>query len=223
MKYLLLILLSIVVSGAAFAQLSVEPIILAFDQADHRRADIVVSNSGERPEYLEISARTILAPGEFPEELISSPHPEEVGLLVAPRQMILHPGERRLIRVILLDQAVETDKAWRVVISPVVGEIESDVPAAAIRIAYEALVYMRPAAPVVDLVAKRDGAVLKVTNTGNTNALLHSGQQCLSPDLCTQLVGKRIWPGMHWETELSAPTSVSFTVLDHEGERTIEF
>ena len=108
MKYLLLKILSIVLSGAAFAQLSAEPIILAFDQVDQRRADIVVSNTGERPEYLEISARTILAPGEFPEELISSPHPDEVGLLVAPRQMILHPGERRLIRVILAATIIKT-------------------------------------------------------------------------------------------------------------------
>ena len=223
MKYLFCLLLCIGWAESASAQLSVSPIILAFENTDQRRADMTVSNSGDRPEYLEISARTILAPGQFPEPLLSSPHPEEIGLLVAPRQMILQPGERRLIRVILLDEPLEKDKAWRVLITPVVGEIDSDIPAAAIRVGYEALVYARPEKPTVELVAKKDGPHLSIINNGNTNALLHSGEQCLSEAACLPLGGTRLWPGMQWETDLPSSASVRFTVEDHEGEREIAF
>jgi len=88
----------------ANATMSVSPAIMTFMDGQNSRKDFSVTNLARRTQYLEITPYRINRPGNFPEELSISPNPEEVGLLVAPRRIILKPGETKLIRTILLDK-----------------------------------------------------------------------------------------------------------------------
>ncbi|MFN3212119.1 MAG: hypothetical protein ACE37M_03365 [Henriciella sp.] len=207
----------------AAAQLTANPAILSFQGTEDKRKDIRIGNTSSRIQYLEISAARITEPGAHPEEYFTSADPQEVGLLVAPRRIALKPGEERVIRVILLDEDIESDKAWRVNIEPTIGDIETDRSVAVTLLAFKALVFARPNAPTTDLVGDRDGQTLTVTNTGNSNVVLFEGQQCAAPDDCQRVTGKRLWPGMEWTTDLPGEGPVSFKTRDMGAERTVEF
>jgi P pilus assembly chaperone PapD len=222
-KLIGLILVAAAMALPATAQLTANPAILSFQGTENTRKDIKVTNTSSRPQYLRISAARILEPGAQPEEYFESPNPEEVGLLVAPRRIALQPGEERVIRVILLEDEVETDKAWRVHIEPTIGDIETDRSVAVTLLAFKALVFARPPEPVTNLVGGRDGQTLTLTNQGNSNVVLFDGQQCLDPDACQRVTGKRLWPGSVWTTELPEDAPVSFKLRDAGIERTVEY
>ena len=101
-------------TGQAAAQLSVDPAIVSFDGHEPTRRDIKVRNTSSRTQFFQISAARIIEPGIYPETYFESPDPEQVGLLVAPRRIALQPNEERIVRVILLEQVEDRDKAWRV-------------------------------------------------------------------------------------------------------------
>jgi fimbrial chaperone protein len=202
------------VSLPVFANLSASPIILTYQDGGKTRQDITLKNSGDRPQYLEITAYRIVTPGQFPEDLTTDPNPKKVGLLVAPRRIALKPGEQKLIRVIRLDNAINEDEAWRVHIKPAKVDIDAKTSGAMLQIGYKALVFARPENAQAKLVGRRKGTVLTVKNTGNSNAVLHEGEQCdAAGKACKKITGKRLWPGQEWETTLPYDTEVTFKIL----------
>jgi P pilus assembly chaperone PapD len=208
----------------AYANLSANPIILIFSDGGQTRKDITLQNTGDRPQYLAVTAHRIVTPGQIPEELVADPNPNNVGLLVAPRRIVLNPGEQKIIRVIRLDETTSKEEAWRVHIKPVKVEIEATASIAMVQIGYKALVIARPKDAKANLIATRDGNMLSVKNTGNSNALLRDGLQCDEAGLaCEKITGKRLWPGGEWQTELPFNTEVTFKALGPEGEEDIRF
>ncbi len=213
------------IARPAFADLSASPIIMIFNGDAEKRQDITVSNSGKYVKYLEVSAHRILNPGEHPENLENESDPAKVGLLVAPRRLVLKPGEQKVIRVIRIGPAANKDKAWRVHIRPAKSEIEADRSAIMTQLAYKALVIARPSEATASMEAMRSGKSLTIKNTGNSNILLHSGKQCALEDgtTCNKITAKRIWPGASWSQELPYDTPVEFQTLGPSGEGTANF
>ncbi|MEO0608504.1 MAG: hypothetical protein AAFY82_09760 [Pseudomonadota bacterium] len=206
------------------AQMTVDPVILAFDRPDLKRQDMLVGNVGLRPLYLEVSAARILEPAAVGETYLTSPNPDEVGLLVAPRRIVLQPGEEKTVRVIRLDQDFKTDQAWRVQFKPVIGDVITDTPVAIPLIAVKALVFARPGGATAKIIGQREGRALLLANVGNTNAVISNGVQCAAPGIdCQAVSGKRLWPGMVWSTRLPLDAPVSFQVKDAGPDRSIEF
>lgn len=223
MKYIICILsLLFLVEGAA-ANLSARPIVVELAADGSGRADILVGNTGQRTQYLSITALKMVEPGASPERYLRSPDPAEVGLLVAPRRLVLQPEEEKVIRIILFEDEIISDAAWRVRIEPVIGRIESTGSVAVTSVGYDALVFARPAAPAPNLTARRDGKRLTIQNTGNTNTLLHSGKQCRAEAQCDAVTGKRLWPGMSWTIELPHSGEVAFVERGPGEERRIVF
>ena len=204
--------------------MTVDPVILGFDRPDLKRQDMVVGNLSLRPLYLEVSAARIMEPAAETETYLERPGPDEVGLLVAPRRVVLQPGEEKVVRVILLDHDIETDKAWRVHFKPVIGEVVTDSPVAVPLVGVKALVYARPDDAKANIISQRDGEALMLTNTGNTNAILTGGTQCARSDTdCKSLRGTRLWPGMVWTTRLPKDAPGSFLVESVGADDQIEF
>jgi P pilus assembly chaperone PapD len=210
--------------GPAAAQLTANPAIMSFNGTENTRQDIKIGNTSSRTQYLKISAARILEPGVNPETYFESPDPDEVGLLVAPRRIALQPGEERIVRVILLEDEIETDKAWRVHIQPTIGDIEADRNVAVTLLAFKALVFARPDNPTTEIVGGRDGKTLTLTNVGTSNVVLFNGEQCPGNDEpCQRVTGKRLWPGLEWTTELPADAPVTFELRDTGEDRSIKF
>lgn len=224
LRRLIFIVFAIFCAAQTSAQLSVNPAILSFEGSENKRQDIKVANTSARTQYLQISAARIHEPGTYPETYFESPDPDEVGLLVAPRRIALKPGEERVVRVILLESDLKTDKAWRVHIEPTIGNIEADQSVAVTLLAFKALVIARPETPMTEIVSERDGRTLSLTNIGNSNVILFDGKQCADGDTpCQHVTGKRLWPGLEWTTELPADAPVTFKLRDTGEDRSMEF
>lgn len=227
-KYLTLtfivICMAVLFNTQLFADLSASPIIMHFDDGDTNRKDITVANLGKYTKYLEVSALRITNLGEQPEILETDPDPNKLGLLVAPRRLTLKPGEEKVVRVIRLEKAIESDEAWRVHIRPAKAEIESKSTGVMAQIAYKALVFARPKNADSNLVSSREGNILKITNSGNSNVLLYEGKQCdESKENCKKIIGKRLWPGASLQQNLIYNTPVKFKTLDVKGKDDIVF
>ena len=208
----------------AHANLSANPIILEFQDGLGVRKDITISNTSDRTSYIQVSAARITNLGDGKEEYLTSPNPREVGLLVAPRRVILKPNEQKIIRVIALERAVKEDKAWRVNITPVAGDIKSKSNVVVTQLGYRVLVYARPENAFGDVRVERYGKLLTLTNTGNTNVLLEGQEQCASDtDECRNLPLKRLWPGQSRNIELPFDTPAPFKLRGPTGTTEVTF
>ena len=72
------------------------------------------------------------------------------------------------------------------------------------------------------LQVSRNGKQFSVTNTGNTNVLFSDGKQCLNtetPEDCSTLASRRVYPGNTWTIELPHDHPVSFKLTSFEGIR----
>jgi P pilus assembly chaperone PapD len=202
----------------AMAQLSVDDAIVDFDAADQRRTDVEVRNTGEETLYVSVTPRLVANPGTPDERRVEIKNPRDLGLLTAPRKMILEPGQRRLLRISLLDRPRDDDRIYRVAVTPEVGETQRDQSGVRVLLGYNLLVMARPPEAEAEITGERDGKTLVLRNRGRTNALLVEGEQCApggSP--CQDLPSRRLYAGNRWEVDLPYATEARWNVRTRDS------
>jgi P pilus assembly chaperone PapD len=169
---------------------------------------VVLSNTGDAPTFVEITAREVLNPGETPEQANRGPDPRGLGLLAAPSRLALAPGEQRSLRVNSLDPPRDRDRVWRVLVKEVSGPLQTQSSGLAVLLGYDILVIQRPRIARPDIQVVRSGSALTVKNQGNSFAVLIDGRQCPGGDApCKDVVGARIYPGQTRTLTASDPTA----------------
>lgn len=196
------------------AEMRLEKVIVDFTTADVARDDIEIANtSHDEILYVSVQPAEIVNPGQPDESRVSQADPEELGLLVSPRRMILEPGQSKLVRFSLLERPRDRDRIYRVSIKPAVGELITQQSGLKIVVGYDVLVIARPLDARPLLKATREGKTLTISNTGNTNALLYNGLQCPDQsDECDELPSRRIYAGASWRIELPLDAPARFLV-----------
>ena len=175
------------------------------------RQDVEVGNMGDERMYVSAEPFEILAPGTPEETRVPADEPERSGILVAPRRLVLEPGERRIVRIAAIGDRSATDRVYRVAIKPVSGAVSADASALKVFVGYDALVIVRPALFSGDIVGERVGSTLTLRNAGNTAQELFEGRQCdARGDDCRTLPAKRLYPGANWQQDLPFETEVSY-------------
>ena len=204
---------STIAAAPAEATLSVTPVIIDFQPGQPPRADIELYNPGAEQLYVVIEPGEIRAPGTKVEQRFQTPDPQQLGLLASPGRVILEPGQRKFVRVAMLQDAGDRDRVYRVTIKPVAGELNGPSSGLKLMVGYDALVIQRPKAPKALIAAVRSGNTLRLTNTGNTNAELFRGRQCDTQGKdCTDLPGERIYAGASVDVPLTRDTPVEYSV-----------
>lgn len=179
----------------ALAAIGIDKAEIVFE-AGRAGDSVILTNTGDAPTFVEITAREILNPGEAPEQAQRGPDPRSLGLLAAPSRLALAPGEQRSLRINSLDTPRERDRVWRVLVKEVSGPLQAQGSGLAVLLGYDILVIQRPRTARADLEVARSGSSLAVTNRGNSFALLTDGKQCAADArACTDVVGARIYPG----------------------------
>lgn len=202
------------ISTPSLANMVLSDAIVHFEAGGSNRSDIEVRNTGEEPLYIQVQPHLVRQPGS-PEE-VKEPYknPKQYGLLVTPNKLVIAPGSRKLLRFVNLQPSSDTDRIYRVTVTPIVGEVSAEQTAVKIVIAYEVLVLIQPNNPQPQIEAIRDGQRLTLHNRGNTNVLFREGKQCPSDDSaeteCTNLPGKRIYAGQRWDVELPFDRPVEY-------------
>ena len=206
-------------SVPASADLVLSELIVDLQPGRQVRDDLEIWNNSPERSYVSIEPREILNPSLPSESVRKDPDPQKLGLLVSPARMILEPGQRKLVRVASLSADLTREHIYRVTVKPVVGGIKSDDTGLKVVIGYDVLVLVRPAEAMPHVTGVRKGRALTFSNSGNVSVELVDGQQCktLHKD-CTQLAGKRLYPGGSWTVQLPSDLPAEY-VLKSPGHR----
>src|SRR5438270_6345951 len=151
-------LLSAVMGGtSAQADLVLSELIVDLQPGKHAREDLQVWNNSPDRSYVAVEPREIINPSMPSQTARLDPDPEKLGLLVAPAQMILEPGQRRLLRIAALAQDAGHEHVYRVTVKPVAGAVQANESGIKIMVGYDVLVLVRPALPAPNVEAVRNG------------------------------------------------------------------
>jgi P pilus assembly chaperone PapD len=201
LKLLLAVLLF--VPATARAGLVLSQMIVDLQPGKASRQDIEVWNNSPDSAYVAVEPSEILNPGSKSETRRQDPNPESLGLLVSPARLVLEPGQRKLVRLASIAPASDRERVYRVTIKPVVGAIASDQSGLKILVGYDVLVLARPAQPRAEVVGTRSGDTMTFRNSGNVSVELIEGRECdLAGKICSELAGKRLYPGAEWSLQL---------------------
>ena len=198
---------------AACAGLTLSPLVIDLppDQTPGRDIELL-NDSGERI-YVVVDPSEIVQPGTSAEQRVQSPDPQELGLLATPNRLILEPGQRKFVRLVMLKAAGDMDRVFRVTIKPVIGGVDAPTTGVKILVGYDLLVIQRPKLPRAHFTATRTGTALVLENDGNTSAELFAGNQCNDGRVhCTQLPGHRLYAGASWTVTVEGGAKVNYRV-----------
>lgn len=197
----------------ARAGITLSELIVDLQPGKVLREDVEVWNNSPERSFVSIEPREIINPSLPTQSDRKDPDPEKLGLLVEPSRMILEPGQRRLVRIAALSANVEREHVYRVTIKPVVGAIRSEESGLKVVIGYDVLVLVRPAQPAPHVTATRSGRKLTFDNSGNVSVEVVDGRQCAAAHTrCTELPGKRLYPGATWTVDLPSDLPAEYTL-----------
>jgi P pilus assembly chaperone PapD len=213
-------------SSAYASEISISPMVVDFAPKQAFQ-DITINNVGDDKAYVVIKIERVDNAGMPNQTMVQSAgNPMQFGLTASLTKMVIPVGQSRMVRLLSLVRNNPQDMIYRVIIAPVAGEAEMTGADQAghvdtgmeIRIDYSALAILRPANPEPVINFTRKGKEITITNTGNTNALIYSYQQCPTGQACEklQLPEKRLYAGNTWTFSMpyDAPLQLTAQYLD---------
>lgn len=213
----------------AQAGMLVDRAIVVFKPGDPPRQDVLVMNSGKEPLYVQVEVMEVQNPGTPQEKRVVVTDPEKISLLATPRRFVVEPDGRRSLRIVNQQPKADAERVYRINLTPAVGKLDADDDANAMAVkvvvGYQLLVLASPANPVEGLEVKRSGRSALFRNTGTTNILLFSGQQCPKAEApeadCKTLPDHRLYPGNEWTLELpfDQPFDYQMTIQERNQKR----
>ena len=185
------------------------------------RQDVTVRNPTDQTMFFEVTVLEVFDPGTEQERREVVRNPEEIGFIATPARLVVPPQSRRLVRMVNLDGHGDTERVYRVNVTPVrpreeeLAEMELQAPqfGLSIVIAHQVLVFIGPEKADVSLKGSREGKVLHLRNEGNVNLALSQGEQCPrggDEDSCQSVAVPRLYPGNEVRVELPFDQAVDF-------------
>ena len=195
------------------ADLVLRELIVELQPGKQVRDDVEVWNNSPERTYVSVEPREIINPSLSTQGIRKDPDPQKLGLLVTPARMILEPGQRKLMRIASLSGDPEREHVYRVTVKPVVGGVQSDDTGLKVVIGYDVLVLVRPAQAMPHVTGSRKGRELTFSNSGNVSVEVVDGRQCAaSHSSCTDLPGKRLYPGASWTVDLKSDLPAEYVL-----------
>ncbi|NOQ12885.1 MAG: fimbria/pilus periplasmic chaperone [Methyloprofundus sp.] len=203
-----LFLLGFIIAVPVQANMVVNKIIINFYSGKTAREDVEVFNSGKEALYISAKLFEIIQPESKAPERRELTDPRDAGIIISPNRFIVAPGQRKVVRLITTQSAIDKDKVYRILMQPHAGKFTTDSTqkAAGIKIilGYELLAFIRPANLDASLQVQRKGKSLALHNTGNTNINVREIKLCQDTEQqhCEILGGKRLYSGQQWQLNL---------------------
>lgn len=204
-KYVLSTAMWLLLAAPAHAEFAMSEMVIDFAPDAPRQHDVELISQDKETQYIATETIVVEHAGLPDEKRTTFSDPQKSGLMLTPNKMVLAPSARKQMRLLLLKPQAEQDQIYRLVVKPVIQGVEAKNQRMALKVlvGYEALVIVRPKEPKIDIKAVRKGNSLTLTNNGNTNANLQSGQQCdATGSNCKELNVTRIYAGQEWTTTL---------------------
>lgn len=212
MKFVLSTVLFLLVSlseEAAHAQITVNKSVLEFS-ADQKIQDIEIFNSGQFKIYVDLKVAEIMNPEEAQPERVVLTDPRTAAVLVTPQQVLVPPGQKKRVRIILRDAPATRDRVFRLALKPFTGDLKLEgtgsvgkTSAIKVLLGYDLLLLSRPLDLQPRLEVSRTEQDITFTNSGNTNILLRRIVQCRKDKSdCSEMQPNRLYAGESLQVEL---------------------
>lgn len=200
-------------STAAEAEIVLSELIVDLQPGKQTRDDIEILNNSPDRTFVAVEPREILNPSLPSQTVRQDPDPEKLGILVSPSRLILEGGQRKLMRIAAIGASPDRERVYRITVKPVVGALQANESGLKIMVGYDVLVLVRPVHVLPAVTGVRKGRTLTFENHGNVSVEVIDGRQC-SPDQrhCTELPGKRLYPGADWTVPLSSDLPAEYTL-----------
>jgi P pilus assembly chaperone PapD len=217
-------MLALLPAAPASAELAVSQLIVELNQDASRAADIEIYNDSEERSFVSVEPREILDAGLDQERPRLSPDPEQLGLLVSPRRLVIEPRQRRRLRIAAIGPVPGRERVYRVTVKPVSGEVTGSETGLKLLVGYDLLVLVRPPTTKPRLDVVRTGNVLTITNQGDASVELSEGKQCDGNGQgCQVLPSKRLYSGASWRQILPTRTNGEYRVRSADGWSAFKF
>lgn len=203
------------IGGETQLKFKVDRVFVEFSPSMRAVQNITVANTSE--ERLNMTAQVVelLEPGSSHESEI-----ETKDVVVSPKFFSLEPGNERQVRVVSTRRAADLEVAYRLRLAPQHGEFdpkarllgEGNGPRLNADTALAVLILQAPMETKGEVASARvDGDVL-LRNESNRSVALSDVKVCptVSRSGCTELLGKRLFPGGEWRIPVPAPGRVEF-------------
>lgn len=211
-------------AAPASAELAISQLIVELKPGASRAADIEIYNDSEERSFVAVEPREIIDVGLDLEKPRYTPDPEQLGLLVSPRRLVLEPGQRRRLRIGAIGPIPARERVYRVTVKPVSGEVTGSETGLKLLVGYDLLVLVRPPATKPKLHVVRKGNALTITNQSDASVELVGGKQCDEKgQACQLLPSKRLYSGATWRQSLPARTNGEYRVRSADGWSTLQF
>jgi len=201
-------LLLLVIATPLHAEMLLNKGILNFYAGSSIREDVEVTNAGTDTLYLSTTVFKINHPETNNPERVELTNPRTAGILASPNKLVIAPGKKKIIRVIVRQAATDKDQVYRIKIMPHAPPITTSDNSSKkqvgvkVLIGYELLAFIRPINHQAILDVNRQGQQLDLVNNGNTNVVIRTIKQCQSDDNCKEVKGKRLYAGQSWSVKL---------------------
>ena len=214
----------LLLSQVASADIFVDRAIVRMSPNATPREDVKVINNGDEEGFVQIDVFEVRNPGTDKEERVKVTDPNAVKLIASPSKLAIPPNGQKLVRIVNLDPSSTQERIYRINVTPVLAPLQEDSGSVVrVVVAYQLLVIVDPAEPKEDIDIKRSGYRMSITNNGNTNVLISDGKQCdPASDHCVDIAAHRVYPGNHWDTELTFDSPVTFKLTSFNGIREVK-
>lgn len=197
MAFIFVLLLSF---NAFSNQILLDNVIVNFDNNKRSKEDIFLRNINDQNTYVKIIVTEIINPGKENQEKIEHRNPKKSGIFVSPNKLILKPkgdqNDHQAIRIANINDELKEDRIYRIQVLPVISDFSKKEKGMGVKIlmGYEILTLIQPNNPVMEYNYEIKNNKLTFNNTGNSNILLHNGEQCDSNnENCKELKAKRVY------------------------------
>lgn len=216
-------LVGLLLAAPASAELALSQLVVELPPAS-KASDVEVFNDSAERMFVVADPREILNAGMPDEQSRITPNPDDLGLLISPRRMILEPGQRRTLRVARLKPELAKERIFRVTVKPVVGDVTSSDSGLKLMVGYDVLVIARPATSRTDIVVSRSAKAVAISNRGNASVELGEGMRCSTEvKTCEPLPPKRLYAGASWQLNLAPNENGNYKVRTPDGWSEVKF
>ena len=161
-------------TASAFAQISVDKVILTFSETDQPVKNILVRNAASDAMFVVVTATKVLNAGLPDESIVPTDE-----ILVAPKRFSVPGRGERTVRLLLRQKSGELEQPYRLSFIPEARDLTDEEKAAAngkstlrVLTGVGILVFAQPRQPTPKLVWDREPNKLTFRNEGNVNILV---------------------------------------------------
>ncbi|WP_281647810.1 fimbria/pilus periplasmic chaperone [Parendozoicomonas sp. Alg238-R29] len=187
------------------ATMSVNRMVVYFEAGQLPRQDIQITNPDNETLYLETEVFKVINPGATDETLKKITETDQIKLLATPQKAVIPANTYKSIRLISLETPPNLEQVYRVTFRPVLGDMKATRSAIKVLVAYQALVFIRPAKTRKEVTPAREKNTVVFKNTGNINVVLRNTHFCKRNENrdCSPLKQSgRIYPGQAFHLTL---------------------